>query len=108
MSLQDEQAPIDIEIVNGALSSTPEDWNDFYLLLEYDWPEDPDELGGVKLSIQSNEDLPELVTPDNELFDAVQKLNKLFYKYGVSWMGAKYRIYKNDSENWKYEASFQY
>lgn len=108
MALQDEQAPIDIEIVNGAISSSPEYWNDFYLLLEYEWAEDPDDLGNVKLSLQSNEDNPDLVTPGEGLFIAVQKLNKLFYRYGISWIDAKYRIYQDDSEKWNYETDFQY
>lgn len=105
-NLQEEQAPIDIEIVNETISCTPDDWKDFTLELEYLWADDPDNLGSVKSSvINSNGDFE---TPSDELFEVIQKINKLFYRYGVAWIGAKYHIYLTEADKWKYEANFQY
>ncbi len=105
-TLQEDQAPIDTEIVNEAIASTPEDWNDFTLELEYVWADDPDDLGSVKVSVINTRG--DFETPSDELFEAIQKINKLFYRYGVAWIGAKYHIYLTDSDEWKFEANFQY
>lgn len=108
-TLQDEQAPIDMEIVQSLIECTPEDWMDFSLTIEYVWPDDPDALGSVKHMLTSNEGKNDLVTPSENVFNAVQKLNKLFHKFGVSWLSAVYRVrYSEDSDKWSYEADFQY
>lgn len=108
MSIQDEQAPIDIEIVNCAIECTPEEWDDFHLNLEYEYAEDLDSMGNIKHNIIASNSQSEFATPSDELFNATNKLNKLFYKYGVEWVNAKYHIYITEEEQWKYEADFQY
>ena len=105
MNLQDEQAPIDSEIVREAIASTPEHWESFNLKLEYIFDEDPDALGIVKTTLTSDD---AFTVPDSDLLVAVQKLNKLFYRYGVVWISAEYNISSTDDGKWKYEADFQY
>ena len=105
MSLQDEQAPIDQEIVETALSSTPEEWDSFTLRLEYVWADDPDDIGTVSISLHNGE---EPCTPEDELYGSTRKLLKLFHRYGVAWISAQYNISMTDEGKWKYVADFQY
>jgi len=105
-NLQEEQAAIDVEIVNKTIACTPDNWKDFTLQLEYLSADDPDALGSVKSSIINKSG--DFETPSDELFEEIQKLNKLFYRYGVAWIGAKYHIYLTEADKWKYEANFQY
>lgn len=105
-NLLDEQALIDVDIVNEAIASTSEDWKNFTLNLEYIWADDPDDLGEVKSSLVGENG--DFETPSDELFESIQKLNILFHRFGVSWLGASYNIFLSDKNKWKYEAHFQY
>lgn len=105
MTIQDEQAPIFEEIVNLAISSTPEHWDTFTLYLEYVWGDDPEAIGTVQLSLHNGK---EPCTPEDNLYDATFKLLKLFHRHGISWIGAQFEIGLNDEGNWKYKAEFQY
>lgn len=105
MALVDDQAPIDAEIVKCAITSTPEEWNKFVLLLNYSFGDDPDDLGTVTISLQNE---TEFGSPEVELYEAAQKLNKLYHRYGVAWVSAKYLITLDNDGMWQYEAEFQY
>lgn len=105
MCLQEEQTPIDIEIVESALSSAPSDWHEFSLNLEYLWPADPDEIGSVRISLLNGE---EPCPPDDRLYDAALKLLKLFHRYGIHWIRARYEINMIEEGKWKFETDFHY
>ena len=105
MCLQDEQAPINIEIVESALSSTPGHWDHFSLNLQHVSAANPDELGSVIVSLHNGE---EPCPPNDGLFEATLKLLKLFHRYGISWISARYDISMIGDGKWKFETDFQY
>lgn len=106
MSLVDEHAKIDIEIVNAVIACTDENWDKFTVILQYNLAENLDEIGSVSVSI--SHEIQGHETPSDEVFLAVQKLNLLFYRHGVEWISAEYRIFLNSDNKWAYEADFQY
>ena len=105
MCLYEEQTPIDIEIVESALSSVPGDWRRFSLNLEHVLAADPDEMGTVRLSLVNGE---QPWPADDGLYGAALKLLRLFHRYGIHWVRARYEIHMIEDGKWKYEIDFQY
>lgn len=104
MCLQEEQTPIDIEIVESALSAIPESWRQFSLDMVHIWAADPDEMGTVRMSLVNGE---EPCLPDDGLHEAALKLLRLFHRYGIYWNHARYEISMIEDGKWKYETDFQ-
>lgn len=93
MTLQDEQTPIDREIVEEVVSLTPESWDRIVLEVEYSNDEDGEGFGHVIYSPDGHRDI---VEPSEELFDATWRLQELFKKYGGHWRSVKYNITVDD------------
>lgn len=102
-----EQSVIDKEIVSAAIDCTPEENFDFDLALTYVSKPDQD-LGGVSHMLTCLDGDGGNITPSEDVFNAVQKLNRLFGKNGIAWHKITYHIYCDDDDRWRFEANFVY
>jgi len=105
MGLQDEETPIDRDIANAMIASTPEVWKSAILTLN----RIPGSVGIGEFthSISSPEGHPP-VTPDDSLYEATYRLDKLFKKYGTAISKAIYRIEREVDNSWKYVVNFEH
>jgi len=106
MTLQAEQAPIDLEIINALLDAIPADWNS--ALLEVQSAELPKGQASVKLSILSPENHRDYVEPGSELFAAARKLVLLMKQYGQQLKLATYKAELTPEEDWAFHSKFEY
>lgn len=89
MTLQDEETPIDQEIVNELVGLVPEAWNRVVLEVKYS----VDERGeGFEHSISNPDGHRDLVEPSDAIYAATWELQELFRKYGGSWTRVTYRV----------------
>ena len=105
--LQEEQAHIDNEIVSAVIECTPEDNYDFELALAY-VDKDGKALGNVKHILRCLDGQAQCVSPSDEVFNAVEKLNRLFAKYKIMWQKITYHIFCDEDDQWRFEADFVY
>lgn len=103
-TLQEQQAPIDAEIVNAMIASTPETWKAIRLVLERE--------PGTKAVGQFNHELssPEghpPVGPDTSLFEATYKLDSLLQAHGGLLRRAEY-LAQQQGQQWSYKSKFEY
>ena len=104
-ALQEEETPIDQEIVNELVELTPESWK--AAVLEVSFSDD----GGVERYehiISSPEGHKEPIDPSAELLDATYRLGQVFRRHGRHWKTAKYAINLKQDGNWKYTVDFSY
>jgi hypothetical protein len=102
MTPQDEETPIDQEIVNEVVALIPETWDRAVLEVEYS----SDGLGeGFDHVIYSPDGHRDLVEPSDLIYDATFRLQQLFRKYGASWNKVRYEI-TIDDEGVQYKAQF--
>ena len=98
------QAPIDIEIVNSMIESTPEEWTEIVLILTRINPKY--EIGDFTHELYSPEGFPP-VAPVESLFIATFKLDKLLQAHG-GFIGKATYSAKFTEGNWSYTANFGY
>jgi hypothetical protein len=104
-ALQEEETPIDQEIVNELVELTPEWWNAAVLdvsFLENDGVERYEHI------ISSPEGHKEPIDPSAELIDATYRLGQVFRRHGHHWKTAKYAIQLKQDGSWKYTVDFSY
>jgi hypothetical protein len=106
LSLQEEEKPIDEEIVNQLIALTPESWRTAILEVTYEAEAGGDE--GYSHEIYSAEERHEQVEPSEELFLATRRLALLFQKHGHRWKSVKYTVVQQEDGGWKYSAAFDY
>jgi len=103
-TLQDQQAPIDAEIVNAMVANTPETWKAIRLVIERQ-PEKK-AVGQFVHELSSPEGHPP-VGPDASLFEATFKLDTLLQAHGGLLHRAEY-LAKRIGTQWSFESKFQY
>lgn len=105
MTLEAEQRPVILAVVNALLSVLPDSWTSAQLKLEqtaYD--------GGVlgcKHSI-INPGAKEFVEPSDELYEATGNLSGLFARYGRPWKRAMLEVELAPDGKWDYTIDFDY
>lgn len=104
-SLAEQQAPIDVAIVNAMIESTPETWQEIFLTLKR--VAGSIQLGNFTHELSSPEGYPP-VGPADSLFDATYKLDKLLQLHGQMNLSKATYIAKVVGENWSYHADFEY
>lgn len=103
MTLQDEETPIDQEIVNELVSLAPEAWTRVVLEVKYS----VDERGeGFEHSISNPDGHRDLVEPSDAIYAATWELQELFRKYGGSWTRVTYRVSIED-DGIEYRVNFE-
>jgi hypothetical protein len=105
-TLQDEQGPIDLEIVNELVDLTPEHWNS--ATLEIQSARLPDGRDSLKMSIASPEGYRDLVEPTDALFHAARKLVLLMRRHGHQLRKATYITRLTPEEDWDFNAKYEY
>ena len=106
LSLQEEEQPIDQEIVNELIALTPESWRAAVLDVTYE--ADSGGAEGYVHDIYSPEKRREQIEPSQELFLATRRLGLLFQKHGHQWKRVRYTVEQQDDGTWKYSAAFDY
>lgn len=105
-NLQDRQHPIDREILNLLISSTPEEWKQIDFSADVTWF---DTYEGVILDITSPEghDAANASVPV-ELSEATAKLVALMKEYGLKLKSIRGRASLGDDGRWRYDVDFDY
>lgn len=105
-SLQEEQRPIDLDIVQTLIAAVPESWRSATLQIERAPDAGKDE--SYLITIQSPEGRTEVVPPPVELMEAVRRLDQVFARHGHRWSKARYTITQADDGDWDFVALFDY
>jgi hypothetical protein len=106
-TLQEEQKPIDIEIVNSLIGCTPELWQAAELIIEK-IKQVENGPGGLLHQITNPEGSRDLVSPSEDLYLATRRLEMLFSKHGISYFKAVYLVTLQPDGDWKFKATFTY
>lgn len=102
MTLQDEETPIDQEIVNEVVELIPEAWDRAVLEVEYSIDDRGEAFEHTIFSPDGHRDL---VEPSDLIYDATFRLQQLFRKYDGIWTKVRYEI-AIDDEGVTYKARF--
>ncbi|MGD0569046.1 MAG: hypothetical protein ABSA78_11620 [Candidatus Sulfotelmatobacter sp.] len=105
-SLQEQQQPVDIAIVNGIVASTPEHWKK--IVMEATRRVEPNGTEGITIILASPEGYTEMVSPKPMLIMALRHLSMLFAENGNPWSKVAYRLVDAGDGNWSFKADFEY
>jgi hypothetical protein len=105
-TLQEQQQPIDIAIVNGIVSSTPEHWKK--IVLEASQLVESGNKEAITIILASPEGYMDLVRPKPMLVMALRHLSMLFAEHGKSWSKVTYRLVDAGQGDWSFKADFEY
>ena len=104
-TLQQEQKPLDIRIVKELIELIPETWKAAQLEATREGSAEKETL---KVSITSPELLRDVVTPDDDLLEAVRELSLVFHKYKHPWKKVRYLAKLAESGDWDFQAEYEY
>jgi hypothetical protein len=104
-TLQQDQQPMDGEIVNSIIASIPVDWTSAVLTLERS-----KEAAGVGdfSHILTSGDGRRTAIPETSLYDATFRLDEVFRRHGAFLTRAVYRTEERPDGQWKYVANYQH
>lgn len=103
--IQEQQAPIDMAIVNAMIESTPETWQEIVLTLVR--KPGPPSIGGFTHELSSPEGYSPVGAADS-LYEATYRLDDLLQgKVEKLISKAVYRA-KSVGESWSFNAEFEY
>jgi len=105
-SLQEEQGPVDLRIVNELVDLTPEHWHSAVLEIQHALVSDGKE--SLRLSIKSPEGEREFLEPTETLFDAARELVALTNRYGHHLRRATYITEMTTDGDWDFTAKYEY
>jgi hypothetical protein len=103
-SLQELQAPIDSEIVNAMIESTPDTWSQIVLTITRNG--ESSGIGDFSHELTSPDGRPP-VGPADSLYEATYKLDQLLQSAGGVLQKAVY-LAKAVEEKWSFSAKFEY
>lgn len=98
---QQQQGEVYPLIGRELISLTPEHWGSAVLELKAT-------ENGVSHSIFSEDGHRDIVTPSMELFEQTRKLELLFRQYSRMWEEARFRIWLDEEENWRFSVNYKY
>lgn len=105
LSLQEQQAPIDMAIVNAMIESTPETWHEIVLTLVR--KPGSSGIGGFTHELSSPEGYPPVGAAES-LYEATYRLDDLLQGTAERQISkAVYRA-KSVGESWSFNAEFEY
>lgn len=104
-SLQEQQAPIDAQIVRELIAATPENWRSAKMTVERHQDGDTER---VAISINSPEGHRELISATEEIIAAIYSLIDFFKQHGKIWAKAIYFAQLTSEDDWRFEATFEY
>ena len=93
MTLQDEQTPIDREIVTALVELLPEAWDRPVLEVEYALDDRGERFGHTIFNPDGQRDL---VDPSDVIYDATFRLQQLFRQHNGVWTKVRYEIAIDD------------
>ena len=104
-SLQEQQAPIDRQIVEALIAATPETWNSAEMVVERQQAGSQEKMVIVISSPDGHKDL---IGPTDDIYEALYKLSDVFLKAGKPWTKVEYWVGLDDQGQWKYRVQFSY
>lgn len=106
MTLEQEQKPVIVAIVNELISIIPKTWTDVTLKLQImNYPNGEE---GYSHSITNPTGFRDLVEPSESLYEQTWSLKMIFQKYNQSWKTAMLSVHMTEDEDWEYEINFEY
>jgi hypothetical protein len=105
-TLQEQQGPIDRLIVSELIAATPEWWNS--ATYEIERFVEAGNIEKYRQVITSPEKHRDIVSPTEELYNAVIQLADIFKERGEVWRKATYKIELLPDNSWKYNVKFDY
>ncbi len=105
MTLQEQQLPIDGQLISALIAATPETWNAAALQVIRG-----DEEGNERMEVEitSPEGHKEPISATEEIYEALYALSDCFRAYGKLWKKAIYVAEMGTDQNWLYKSSFEY
>jgi len=105
MTLQEQQLPIDRQLVSALIEATPETWSAAALHVIR-----ADEKGNERMEVEitSPEGHKEPIGATDEIYEALYALSDCFRAHGKVWKKVTYVAEMGNDENWRYKASFEY
>jgi hypothetical protein len=104
MTLQQEESPIDHEIVNELVALTPETWRRVALEVEYSSGEHGKAFAHT---IFNPDGLRDVVEPSELIYSATFRLQQVFRKYGGFWKKALYIVEVTGDGDVHYKVEFE-
>jgi hypothetical protein len=105
-TLQEDQTPIDLDIVHALVESVPSDWRS--AVLEAERVVEADGGTSHRLTIRNLQRLPEVVVPSAELMLGIRQLDLVFQKHEHPWSKVRYTITRAEDDGWDFVAQFEY
>ena len=103
--LQDEETPIDREIVTELIELTPSSWQQATLEVTYS---SDGTVERYAHAISSPEGRREIIDVSEKLFDATYRLGALFRRHGRHWKRVTYAVRLSDNGDYDYTVDFGY
>lgn len=105
MTLQEQQMPIDGQLISALIEATPETWNAAALHVARS-----DDGGNEKMEVEivSPEGHKDPIGATDEIYEALYALSDCFRAHGRLWKKAIYVAQMDADQTWRYKASFEY
>jgi hypothetical protein len=104
-TLQDEQAPIDRQIVEAVIDLLPETWESANLTVNRHREGENEKLS---IAVTSPEGHKDLILPEQHIYDLLYQLIDCFARHGRVWNQVKYALTLDDDDNWHFIIDFKY
>lgn len=104
-TLQELQAPIDKQIVEGLISATPETWNKAEMLVERHQEGTSERM---TITITSPEGHRDPISATDEIYEGLYRLADCFSGQGRIWTRVFYSIELDPNNHWKFKVEFAY
>ncbi len=105
--IQDLHRPIDEQIVQELLSLKPEEW--WTICLDVRSSDPTAGENNLSLSLFSEEDGVEVVTPTARLYELVTRHAAVFDQIEKPWRELRYRVrFDENVDNWRLEIDYSY
>jgi len=106
MTLQDQQLPIDREILRELVASSPDGWKQIDYLVDVTWHDGYESLFTDIASPEGHD--PAEASVSDELSEATERLLDLMKEYGLRLRSIRGHAWLDDQGRWMYKANFEY
>ena len=105
-TLQSEQEPLDLRIVQEITSIAPEKWKS----VRMEASREPGAGGAetLRVTITSPEGHRDIVIPTDKLLLAVRELSLVFHRYKHPWQAVRYYAEQLAGGSWSFRAEYKY
>ncbi|HLJ48942.1 MAG TPA: hypothetical protein VKU01_23160 [Bryobacteraceae bacterium] len=105
-TLQQQQTPIDLEIVRQVVDLLPDRWRNAEFVIKSGAR--PDGKAALQLRITSPAGYSDYVEPSDILFNLARRLIYVMQQFGHRLAKATYKIEMTPSEDWDFKGKYEY